>query len=271
MKFGVGPGACPGQTIQEQMAAASRAGFLGFEPILAEEGPFSLETTKEQALALKADANALGIQIHSILSGLAWAYPLTSSDATIRQKAADTIKKQLELASYLGCESILVVPGAVTADISYDRAYENAMTELSKLANLAQSCQVQLAVENVWNKFLLSPLEMRSFLDDINSPWVKAYFDVGNVVEFGFPEQWIRILDKRIAMVHVKDYLIPAGRRGGWVDILSGDVPYDRVFQAFADIGYSGWVTAEVGPVNQAYPEELLLRTRHALKTIFES
>lgn len=248
-----------------QMAKA--AGFDGVEVALDETGEISLESTQEELAAILEVARQEGITLYSVASGLGWRYSLTDNDASVRAKAEQIIKKQIDTAAALYCDTILVVPGVVTDQVPYETAYERAADAIKRLAPYAEARGITIALENVWNKFLLSPMEMRDFIDSMNSPCVKAYFDVGNVILTGYPEQWIRILGNRIAKVHFKDYRFSAGPMGGFVELLSGDVNYPAVMAAFREIGYDGWVTGELAPYPQ-YPEAFLRIASQVMGTI---
>src|SRR5690606_27691514 len=132
---------------------------------------------------------------------------------------------------------------------------------ITGLASHAESAGVSIAIENVWNKFLLSPLEMRSFIDATGSSYVGSYFDVGNVVVNGYPEHWIRILGHRIKKVHFKDYRRQAGGLHGFVDLLAGDVNYPAVVEALKAIGYNNFVTAEMIPPYAHHAEQIIYNT----------
>ncbi len=256
MRKGISIWAFPsGNTVEDSIRAAAEAGFDGIELALNETGQLGLDATDAELDGYRNTAQQAGIAITSLATGLYWSYPMTSGDAAIREKAKIIVKKQLDAAARLGVDAILVVPGAVGVDfvsgsevVPYDVAYDRALGALKELAPYAESRKVSIGVENVWNKFLLSPLEMRQFLDAIGSPWVGAYFDVGNVLATGYPEHWIRILGERIRRVHIKDFRRSVGTLDGFVDLLSGDVDFPAVFQALRDVGYDGWITAEVFP-----------------------
>ncbi|RPJ45010.1 MAG: sugar phosphate isomerase/epimerase, partial [Chloroflexi bacterium] len=125
---------------------------------------------------------------------------------------------------------------------------------------------VTICIENVWNKFLLSPLEMKGFIDSFGSPCVGSYFDVGNVLLTGYPDQWIRILGPRIRRVHIKDFKKSVGTAAGFCDLLEGDVDFDAVKKALSGIQYSGYVTAEIIPYVPGGPQ----KTARAMKKIFK-
>ncbi|MFS8542031.1 MAG: sugar phosphate isomerase/epimerase, partial [Tissierellales bacterium] len=237
-----------GMTIAECMAMAKDAGFDGIELSLDEEGELSLNSTEKDVLRIKEMAENEGIEIASLASGLYWSYPVTSSDPAIRQKSKDIVRKQLEIAALLGTDGILVVPGVVAGlspdseVVQYDVAYERALEAFTELKEDAEAHKVSICLENVWNKFLLSPLEMRDFIDKINSPYVGVYLDVGNIIYIGYPEHWIRILGKRIKKVHFKDFRRKVGTLEGFVDLLAGDVNFPEVMQAFKEVGYDDYV-----------------------------
>ena len=254
---------------------AKDAGFDGVEVALDEKGPVSLESTKEDILAVKKMAREVGIELYSVASGLYWTYNYTSENEENRNKAKEITKKQLQVASWLGCDTILVVPGAVNVAfepgseiVDYDVAYERALAALKELAPVAEELKVAIGVENVWNKFLLSPLEMRDFIDAVGSPYVGSYFDVGNVLYCGYPEQWIKILGSRIKKVHFKDYRRNVGSLDGFVDLLAGDVDYKGVKAALDKIGYDNWTTAEMLPPYAQYPETILYNTSNSMDKI---
>ncbi len=258
--------------LEQVFTLAADAGYEGVELALAETGPVNPQSTKEDMEKIRSLAAKHGIELYSLASGLYWDYNYTSSDPKMREKAIETTKKQLELASYLGAQTILVVPGAVGVDFMpydditpYDVAYDRCREALAKLVPVAEQYKVELAIENVANKFLLSPLEVRDLIDSFHSPYLQAYFDVGNALPNGYPEQWIRILGQRIRKVHFKDY---SRSMANYVDLLEGDVDYIAVMQAFKDIGYEGWATAEMIPPYKLYPETILYTTSIAMDKI---
>ncbi|MGI5899226.1 MAG: sugar phosphate isomerase/epimerase family protein [Christensenellales bacterium] len=249
---------------------AKEAGFDGVEVALAEGGEVSLQSSQQDMERVKALADKHGLELFSVATGLYWSYSLTSNDAQVREKAKNIVKKQLQVAKWLGCNDILVVPGLVSGDVDYETAYNRAFEALNELKHDAETLQVAIGVENVWNKFLLSPLEMRDFIDKIDSSYVGVYFDVGNVLYSGYPEQWIRILSGRIRKVHFKDFSTKIGNITGFVDLLSGDVDYPAVKKALDDIGYDGWVTAEVNTYKH-FPHQQAHGTAAAMRQILGS
>lgn len=275
MKKGISIWSFAGADLRENMLLAKDAGFDGIELALDEKGLVSLESTKEDILKVKAMAEEIGLELYSVASGLYWTYNYTSANEENRNKAKEITKKQLQVASWLGCDTILVVPGAVNVAfeqggeiVEYDIAYERAVEALRELAPYAQELKVSIGVENVWNKFLLSPLEMAAFIDAVGSDYVGSYFDVGNVLYIGYPQHWVKVLGKRIKKVHFKDYRVEAGGLCGFVDILAGDVNWPEVMKQFKAIGYDGWVTAEMLPPYTHYPETILYNTCNSMKKI---
>lgn len=254
---------------------AKRAGFDGIELAMAETGELSLESSAKQIAELKNVAEGEGIDISSLASGLGWSYALTSASAANRDKAIDHVKRQLEVAARLEADTILVVPGFVGVDFipgaevtEYDVAYDNALEALQRLAADAEAARVSIGVENVWNKFLLSPLEMRGFIDAIGSPYVGAYLDIGNTVLTGYPEHWIKILNSRIKKVHFKDFRRDGAGLSAFVDLLAGDVDYPLVTSKLAEVGYDGYVIAEMIPPYRHYPEQIIYNTSGAMDAI---
>jgi hexulose-6-phosphate isomerase len=247
MKIGINrwtmPDAWP---LAECFAQATRAGFDSIEINIADEGELTPTTTQAEVEAIAASAASAGIELSSLSTGLGWKHPLTSGDTRVRQSGKENIRRQLEVAEWLGLDTILVVPGIVDAETGYDEAYGRAQDALKELAEEAEGRRVAIGVENVWNKFLLSPLEFARFLDEIGSEYVGAYFDVGNVLVYGYPDQWIRILGSRIRKIHVKDFKANIGNISAFCNPLQGQVPWERVRHALDAIGYDSYVTAEV-------------------------
>ena len=275
MKKGINIWSFKEGSIQECIQLAARAGFEGIELSLNESGELGLDATDKEVLAIKAQLDDAGIEIAGLATGLYWDYSMTSTDEAKRRKAIDICKKQLELASAFGVDAILVIPGAVGVDfipgsevVPYDVAYDRASKAIAELAPFAASAGVAIAIENVWNKMFLSPLELRRFIDDQGSSYVGSYFDVGNVVHSGYPEQWIRILGHRIKKVHFKDYRRQAGGLHGFVDLLAGDVDYPAVVAALKEIGYNGYVTAEMIPPYNHHSEQIIFNTSAAMDAI---
>jgi len=254
MKKGINIWSFPaGTTIEQAMRMAKHYGYEGIELSLEETGPLSLQSSDSDIKAIRSLAYDNGIEVCSLATGLYWTYSFSADDSEIREKAKNITRFQLHAAKLLDAGAILVVPGCVGADfipgckiVSYDVAYERALEALRELAIDAGKEGIIIAIENVWNKFLLSPLEMRDFLDKIDSKWVRMYLDTGNVVQTGYPEQWVKILGTRIARVHIKDFSSSVGNINGFVSLLCGDVNFDAVTDALREVNYNGYLTAEM-------------------------
>jgi len=275
MKKGISIWSFGDMRIKDVFKMASQAGFEGVELALEETGEIGMDFTPKKAEKIKEMAKENGLEIYGLASGLYWSNSLTSDDATERNRAFDIAEFQLKAASWLGVETILLIPGAVGVDfvpgfavVDYETAYNRALDAVQKLAPIAQKHGVCIGIENVWNKFLTSPLELRGFIDQVNSPWVGSYLDVGNTMYNGYPEHYIKTLGNRIKKVHFKDYRVAVGGLDGFVDLLAGDVNYPAVMEAFAAIGYDGWVSAEMIPQYKHYNRALIENTSNAMDKI---
>ncbi|MBX3180489.1 MAG: sugar phosphate isomerase/epimerase [Candidatus Hydrogenedentes bacterium] len=236
-------------TDPEKFALAKDAGFDGIEAYPMDD----LDAAK-----IRGDqAREAGVPVHSITYG-GWGAPMSSPDPEVIKKGQAEIAQALRTAHAMGCDTVLLVPAVVNEEVGYAQAWENSQKNIRPMIPLAEELGVVIAVENVWNKFLLSPLEFATYVDQFESPWVHAYFDIGNVVIFGYPEDWIRTLGKRIRRIHVKDF---TRKSYEWSNLpYEGDVNWPVVRQALADIGYTGWVTEEFGRGDDAWLRELSRR-----------
>lgn len=275
MKKGINIWSFPQASIKDNLLLAKKAGFEGVELALNAEGELSMNSSEAEIKNVKKIADDLGLELYSLSCGLCWDYRLSDDDENLRNKSVDMIKKQLDTAKILGADTILVIPGVVNVEFSfpekkvaYDVVYERALKGLNGLKDYAKSLKVNIGLENVWNKFLLSPMEMRDFIDKIDSEFVGSYFDVGNAMLCGYPEDWIRILDKRIKKVHFKDYRMQAGGLHGFVDLLAGDVNYPEVVKALKEVGYDGWVSAEMIPNYKYHTDAIIYNTSYSMDRI---
>lgn len=269
MQIGINRWTLPGDLrLAECFQMVRRAGFDSIEINIAEEGELTLDSSAADVQRIVAQAAEAGIKLSSLSTALGWRYPLTSPDPDVRKRGAETVRRQLQVAAWMGVDTTLVVPGVVNADTPYDAAYHRAQESLARLAPEAEQLGVAIGVENVWNKFLLSPLEFARFLDEIGSPAAGAYFDAGNVLLYGYPEQWIRILGPRIKKVHVKDFKSNIGNGTGFCNPLQGDVPWSRVRSALEEIGYDGFITAEVEGY-KTHPQLGLKHIAESLRGVF--
>lgn len=224
------------------------AGFEGVELI----SPNALDRDE----VLKA-RDKTGLVIHGVSGGVHWKKPLSSPDPAVVEAGLAAIRQEIEDVVAYGGDTVLVVPAVVTETVSHRDAYRRSQEAIRTLIPEAQRRGVKLAIEEVWNKFLLSAPEMARYIDEFRSEAVVAYFDVGNVVEYGYPQEWIRELGKRIAKVHIKEYAKP--KRFDY-PLGEGEIRWPAVVAALREVGYTGWITAEVGQGDLAQMKEIVRR-----------
>jgi len=251
------------------MKYAKQLGYDCLELTIEAEGELTGSTSRDDAMALRKAADSVGIELATVASGLAWGESPTDPDPVVRAKAVESYKRALELSSWLGAKSLLYLPGMVSvcfvpdyAPQPYELVAQRAKEAVLALLPTAQKCKVVMAVENVWNRFLLSPVEMRDFIDQFDSEWVGSYLDVGNVMLYGHPDDWIHTLGKRIAAVHLKDFKVSVGNLDGFVDLLSGDVDFRKVMACLREVGYTGPYTAEIVPGRDGAAEKAIAALR---------
>lgn len=218
-----------------------------------------------EAAEIKKAAEAAGLRIHSVMNQAHWKYPLSSADPDVVERSIQGMQTSLENARLWGADVVLLVPAVVNAETGYREAWERWQRQIRRLLPLAEKYKVTIAVENVWNKFLLSPLEFARYVDEFASPWLRAYFDVGNVVLFGFPEDWIRTLGKRIVRVHLKDFRFRK-RVAEFVNLGEGDVSWPAVYRSLAEINYKGPATLELPGGDAEYLKDLSRRVDRILE-----
>lgn len=265
-----------GMTISEIMQQAKGLGYDAIEPAISVTGELSLESTDDEIRSIRAEADRIGIRLSSLAGGLSWGCSPTSNDPAVREKAFANTVRQLECAALLGVEAILLVPGTVGTGfwggeddfVYYEDAWSRCVDMLKRLAPVAEKCGVVIGVENVWNNFILSPKDFCSLIDEVDSPYVKAYLDIGNVVKFGFPEMWVRMLGDRIVRVHIKDFRRSIGTLDGFCDLLSGDTDFPAVMRELRSIGYDKDITAEMNHSVKCYKENIVKRTSTAMDII---
>jgi len=247
--------------LPEKLGYADRlklAADAGFEAVEAYTTP-----DQREAEAIKKAAEDAGIKIHSVMNQAHWEFPLSSSDPAVVQKSMEGMRTSLRNAKLWGADAVLLVPAVVNPKTSYQDAWARSQKQIRELIPLAEELKVIIAVEEVWNKFLLSPLEFARYVDDFNSPWVKAYFDVGNVLLYAYPQDWIRTLGKRIVKVHLKDFKMGKGWdpvTAQFVNLGDGDLDWPEVRKALEEIGYRGAVTAELDEGELAYLSDVSKR-----------
>jgi len=228
-------------SVLEKLKTVKEAGFEGVE----------MMSHMDQDEVLRA-RDETGLVIPSVCGTHHWGKPLSHPDPKVREEGLEALKQTLRDAKKYGASSVLLVPAVVNKEIPYDTAYKRSQAEIRKAVPLAEDLGVKIAIENVWNQFLLSPLEAARYVDEFNSPAVGWHFDVGNVITYGWPEQWVRILGKRIQKLHIKEFSRKRrDNEGLWkgfdVALTEGDDDWPSIMKALDDVGYNGWGIAEQG------------------------
>lgn len=231
-------------SVLEKMKAVKEAGFEGVE----------MNSHMDQDEVVRA-RDEVGLVIPSVCGAHHWDKPLSHPDPKVREEGLEALKQTLRDAKRYGASSVLLVPAIVNKEVSYADAYTRSQAEIRKAVPLAEELGVKIAVENVWNHFLLSPLEAARYVDEFNSPAVGWHFDVGNIIIYGWPEQWVRILGRRIQKLHIKEFSRKRSEKEGLgtgfdVPLLEGDDDWPAVMKALDDVGYSGWAMTEQGGGN---------------------
>jgi hexulose-6-phosphate isomerase len=260
VKFGMVEGE---QSVLEKFRLLKDLGFDGVEM----DSPSDLD--REEVIEAR---DTSGLPIHGVVDSVHWTKTLSSADPLVRAEGREGLRTALTDAAAYGATTVLLVPAVVNKDVSYDEAYSRSQTEVRSTLPLAEKLGVRIAFENVWNGFLLSPMEFASYIDEFESDWVGAYFDIGNVVNFGWPEQWIRILGPRILKLDVKEYSREKRDREGpyagfRVPLGEGDCDWPAVRAALEDIGYDGWATAEMPGGDRGRLREIAERMDRVLPT----
>ncbi len=258
--------------IREAMKKAKQAGFQGIELAFHEKGELGLNSTPDDMKRLVEAAQQTGIEIAGMASGEGWNYPLTADDPATREHSKLLFRKCLELSEALGTDSVLVVPGNLKARgagkmaCRYETAWERATQGVRDLLPHAEKHKVCLSIENVWNNFLLSPLEMRAFIDQFKSPFVQAHLDLGNMLLYGYAQDWVLTLGPRIKRVHVKDFVLS---KFAFTNLLEGDLDWPAAMAALREVNFRGHLIAELSP-HPAAPDLLLDNTSRAMDYIFK-
>jgi hexulose-6-phosphate isomerase len=238
----------------DKFTLAVEVGFQGVE----------IGTVSDQAVAaeIKEAAGKAGLTIHAVMNADHWRYPLSSADPEVVNKSVAGMETSLRNARLWGAGVVLLVPGVVNPETSYGDAWKRSQKVVKeRILPMAADLKIVVGIEEVWNKFLLSPLEMARYVDEFMSPWVKAYLDVGNMLFYGYPQDWIRTLGARICRVHVKDFKLDRREsRYSWTNLGEGDVDWPTVRAALAEVKYEGWVTTEISAGDAAYLKDVVAR-----------
>jgi hexulose-6-phosphate isomerase len=218
-------------TVLEKFQAVKAAGFAGVEPM----------SHMNQSEVMDA-LHSTGLSAASVCCSTHWDYPVSDASQAVRDTGRKGLEQALRDAKAYAATSVLFVPAVVNRDVAYDAAYTRSQEEIRRVLPLARELGVKIAIENVWNHFIMTPLEAARYIDEFQSDSIGWHFDVGNVITFGWPEQWIRILGKRILKLHIKEY---SRAKGFDVKFLEGDNNWPAVMKALSEIGYAGWGIAE--------------------------
>ncbi len=215
-------------------------------------------TTPDQNMAdeIKKASESAGVPVHSVMNMAHWKYPLSAADPAVVAESVKGMETSLRNAHFWGAETVLLVPAVVNAETSYQDAWTRSQQQIHKLIPLAAELKVVIAIEEVWNKFLLSPLEYVKYIDEFASPWIRSYFDVGNVALTGYPQDWIRTVGPRIAKLHIKDFRFRK-MQAEFVALREGDIDWPAIYKALAEIGYRGTATVELAGGDEAYLREV--------------
>lgn len=236
-----------GNTVAEKFKLLKQLGFDGVEM----DSPTKLD--RDEVLRARDES---GLPIHGVVDSVHWHDTLSHPDPAVRERGFDGLCQALNDAKHWGASTVLLVPAVVSKEVSYADAYQRSQAEIKRALPLAEELNVKICFENVWNNFLLSPLETAQYIDELDSPYVGAYFDVGNVVRYGWPEQWIAVLGPRIVKLDIKEFsrkkMESEGLFKGFeVELLEGDCDWPAVMAALRNTKYEGWATAEIPGGNE--------------------
>ena len=244
----------PKGTYAERFAIGRDAGFEAVE--------MQTVTSDTEAAEIREASSKTGLKIHSVMNEDHWRLPLSSADPDVVTRSVKGMETSMRNAVLWGADAVLLVPAVVDAQTSYRDAWTRSQQVIrERLLPLARELKIVIAVEEVWNKFLLSPLEFARYVDEFESPWLRAYFDVGNVVFYGYPQDWIRTLGSRIVKVHLKDFAVDRSKgQFFWRNLGEGDIDWIEVRKALGEVGYSGYLTTEIRGGDAAYLKDVSAR-----------
>lgn len=262
VKIGMVSGEAKDLPLEEKFALVKRIGYDGIEL----NSPNTLDTKEVLAAIDKS-----GLPVHGLVDSVHWNQTLSDPDPEVRAKGLDALKTALRDAKAYGATTVLLVPAVVSKDVSYADAYVRSQAEIRKAVPLAEELGIRILLENVWNNFLLSPLEMARYIDEFESDAVGVYFDVGNIVRYGWPAHWVSALGERIGKLDIKEFsrdkMNNEGLRTGFgVEIGEGDCDWPDVRRELKAIGFTdGWATAEVRGGGEERLAEILERMQNVL------
>ena len=223
-----------GKSVKEKFELIKKLGFLGVE-IDSPGAPDLKEANEAQ--------EATGIKIHGVIDSVHWRDTLSHPDEKVRAKGLKALEGALQDAATVKADTVLLVPGVVNKEATYEQCWERSHAEIVKALPLAEKLGVKIAIEVVWNNFITKPDQLIEYVDSFKNPLLGAYFDCSNMVKYGVPSsEWIRKLGKRMFKFDFKGY----SKTKQWVPIGEGDEDWPEIVKALGEIGYDGWATAEV-------------------------
>lgn len=271
MKKSIGDNMIPKEwSFEKGLELVKRAGYEGIELWLGDMPWFQMSTTDADVRELRRKIESAGLVVSNVSTGLHWRSPVSARDPQVRAQATRIVEREIETASLLGADAVLLVAGLVTEEVPYNEVYQRSVEALKALGQTAARANVRIGCENCNSeqRFLLSPREFSQFLNDVNSPAVGLHLDVGNIHDTGFPEQWIELLGSRITRVHVKDVLRHRGRCGDqsvYTNLLLGDNNWPAIRAALTKVGYDGWLVAEMEARYRYAPDQQFFDTAQAM------
>ena len=262
------------ESIESALSQTKNNGFDALELSVSSEGVINTNTSKAECELIRKKIEDSGVFVDSIATGMSWGVSPTSNDKSIREKSISLHQDALKVANYLDCKALLFVPGVVKSPISpeivrYDRALDRLRESINQMLPIAEDLNVDLCMENVWNGFFYSPIELRDFVDSFDSDRLGVYLDIGNLIGYQqHPPHWIELLNSRIKRVQIKDFQENFDWTGSFsfCDIGAGDVPWKETIAALEAIQYKSTIIAEMLP----WDETILSRTSAAMDQLFK-
>jgi len=275
MKKSIGDNMIPkGWSFEQGLELVKKAGFAGIELWLGDVPWFQMGTTDGQVNDLRRKVENAGLVVSNVSTGLHWETPLSARDPKVRARAIRIVEREVETAQLLACDAVLVVAGLVTEQVPYNEVYLRCVEAMQQLAPTAAKARVRIGCENCnsEHRFLISPREFKTFLDEVNSPFVGIHLDVGNIHDTGFAEQWIEMHGPRITRVHLKDVMKKRGRCGEsvYTNLFLGDNNWAAIRAALEKVGYDGWVIAEMEARYRFAPDQQFYDTASAMQRLID-
>ena len=262
------------ESIESALSQTKKNGFDALELSVSSEGVINTKTSKAECEIIRKKIEDSGVFVDSIATGMSWGVSPTSNDKSIREKSIRLHQDALKVSNYLDCKALLFVPGVVKSPIStdivrYDRALDRLREAINQMLPIAEDLNVDLCMENVWNGFFYSPIELRDFVDSFDSDRLGVYLDIGNLIGYQqYPPHWVELLNSRIKRVQIKDFQENFDWTGSFsfCDIGAGDVPWKETIAALDAIQYKSTIIAEMLP----WDETILSRTSAAMDQLFK-